>query len=202
VLAFALASLIAGTHPPIKHPPDVNLTPEVESRIYAAIDNDHMTPTAIEITTLDAFDINMHIVLVFGPLKKSSSSVCRGVVVTYEQNETSQAWQRVPLGAYAVTPAANCQAPPKTASRIIIEEKTTDSDVTGIVGAIRAGRTAGKVELPPFTKTAVIPAIRVRGGQAVATITSPADEEKSLLMIRTAGQWAIAAVGNSIALPD
>ena len=202
MFAIVLTLLLATAHPPIKHPPEINLPPEAESRIYAAIDADHMKPTAIEIATVDLFDITQPVVLVYGDLKKSSASVCRGSVVTYEQNESTQAWQRVPIGVYAVVPAADCHAPPKTASRIIIDEKASDGDVTGIVDAIRAVCTSGKVDLPRFTKSAAINAIKVQKDQAVASISNPEGEQKSLLMVKTGKQWSIAAAGNDIALPN
>jgi hypothetical protein len=201
MFAITLTLFLATTHPPIKHPPEMTLPPEAVSRIYAAIDADHMKPTAIEIATVDLFDITQPVVLVYGDLKKSGPSVCRGVVVTYEQNESTQAWQRVPIGAYVVIPATDCQATPKTASRIVIDEKASDGDVIAIVDAIRAGRTAGKVDLPQFTKNAQITAIRVQNGQAVARIANGEDEQKSLLMIKAGKQWPIAAAGNDIALP-
>ncbi|MDQ6802670.1 MAG: hypothetical protein M3041_17830 [Acidobacteriota bacterium] len=194
--------LLAIAHPPIKHPPEINLPPEAASRIYAAIDADHMKPTAIEIATVDLFDITQPVVLVYGDLKKSSASVCRGSVVTYEQNESTQAWQRVPVAAYVVVPATNCQAPPKTASRIIIDGKASVTDVTGIVAAIRAGRTSEKLDLPAFTQRAAINAIKVQKDQEVASISSPQGEQKSLLTVRTGKQWSIAAAGNDIALPN
>jgi hypothetical protein len=212
VLAFA--ALLAGTaapetknHPPIEHPPGIELSPADEKRIYAAIDADGIEVSAIEITSLDAFDVAFNVILVYGSATKRGATVCRGDVFTYEDDGAGNL-KRIPVGAFAIVPATDCSHPPETASRILIEAGSKDDDITGIVDAVRSSRVPpdrrNRIEMPAYLSKAPIKTILIRGDRAVVHVARKVEEGElgSLFLIKHDGQWIILDTGTEIALPD